>query len=132
MKFADTSDFKFILGTNLLTNNMIKSRGQWPIDIFSKKLYKNSILYGVGRTFYNNNNIDIYTKYIYDYILREDIIHSVRDEEGKVFIEKLNRKAINTGCPTLWNLNENHCSKILKTKSSRVVITLSGQKNIRI
>ncbi|GLU98388.1 polysaccharide pyruvyl transferase family protein [Megamonas funiformis] len=122
---ANNCDFKFILGTNLLTNNMIRTRYQWYIDIFSKRLYKNSIMYGVGRTDYSGT-IDICTKHIYDYILRKDIIHSVRDDESKIFIESLNRKAVNTGCPTLWKLNQEHCFGIPKKRSKKVVISLSG------
>lgn len=128
LQFADKCDYKFILGTNLLTNNMIKSRGQWFIDLFSKRIYKNSIMYGVGLTFYDRKPVDAYTKYIYNYILRKDIVHSVRDEESKIFIENLGYKALNTGCPTLWNLNQGHCMKIPSQKANNVIISLSGYK----
>lgn len=85
-------------------------------------------MYGVGLTFYDRKPVDTYTKYIYNYILRKDIAHSVRDEDSKNFIEKLGYKAVNTGCPTLWSLNDEHCCNIAKNKSNKVVITLSGQK----
>lgn len=81
LQFADTSDYKFIMGTNLLTSDVIASRGQWVIDLCSKRLYKDSILFGVGTT-QDNKRMTGLTKYIYQNILRKDIAHSVRDKQS--------------------------------------------------
>lgn len=127
------SIYKFIIGTDLLNNNIFKGRGQWPIDIFSAKVYENVILMGVGRTSftYSQKKIDLYSRHIYEKILRKDIIHSTRDEETKIFLENLGFKAINTGCPTLWGLTEDHCRKIKRNKSENVVFSLNGYKKWR-
>ncbi len=127
------SIYKFIIGTDLLNNNILKGRGQWPIDIFSAKVYENVILMGVGRTSftYSQKKIDLYSRHIYEKILRKDIIHSTRDEETKIFLEKLGFKAINTGCPTLWGLTEKHCKEIKMSKSENVIISLNGATKYR-
>ena len=125
LKYADTCDYKFIMGTNLLTSDMFKTRGQWPINPISKRLYTGSIMVGVGTTF-DNGKVTNYTKSIYKSILRSDIIHSVRDEQSKALLESVGVKAINTGCPTLWELTPEVCVRIPTKKAKNVIITLSG------
>lgn len=127
VKFADTCDYKFILGTNLLTSNVIRSIGQWSVGPLSKRLYKNSILAGVGITKANQKTTAL-TKAFYKEILRKDIAHSVRDEQSKQMLEAVcDIQVINTGCPTLWGLTPEVCSKIPVKKAPNVVFTVSGQ-----
>jgi polysaccharide pyruvyl transferase WcaK-like protein len=128
MKFVDNCDYKFIMGTNLLTSDMIRSIGQWPIGPISKRIYCNSIMVGVGVT-KSNQKVTAYTKAMYKDILRKDIAHSVRDEESKKLLESVDGvRAINTGCPTLWGLTEEFCESIPTGKAPNAVYTLSGQK----
>lgn len=127
VKFADDCDYKFILGTNLLTSNVVRSIGQWSVGPLSKRLYKNSILAGVGITKTNQKPTAL-TRAFYKDILRRDIAHSVRDEQSKQMLESIcDVKVINTGCPTLWGLTPEVCGAIPVKKAPNVVFTVSGQ-----
>ena len=72
IKFVDNCDYKFILGTNLLSANLVRSIGQWPIGPVTKRVYKNVIMMGVGIT-KSNQPLTAYSKWIYRNILRKDI-----------------------------------------------------------
>ena len=123
------ADYKFIAGTNLLSDNLFHIRPQWWINCFNKKLYKDSILVGVGKT---TNYLKIknkYTKRIYKEILSKEYRHSVRDEATKRIVESLGLKAINTGCPTLWGFTNERCRIIPKEKGKNVIFSVSGYRN---
>ena len=123
--FSYEADYKLILGTNLLSRDLRRSQGQWPIDNLNSWLYWGSILAGVGTT-YSEGRITAYSKKIYRRILRRDFAHSVRDDESKRFLESLGFQAINTGCPTLWGITPELCQKIPSKKAKRCVLSLSG------
>lgn len=127
MKYVDSCDYKFIMGTNLLTGDTIRSIGQWSVGPISKRVYRNSIMMGTGIT-KGGQKMKPYTKSFYKYILRNDIAHSVRDEESKSFLEEIpGITVIDTGCPTLWGLTPDVCEKIPKDKAKNAVFTVSGQ-----
>lgn len=127
-EFVNKADYKFIFGTNILTTNVVKSIRQWPV-LEEQELYKNVILMGVGMT-YSNISLNEISKRTYSKILRRDIIHSVRDDMSKNLLEsKLGVRAINTGCPTLWGIDENKCNMIPKKKSMNAIISISGYKS---
>lgn len=127
--FSESCDYKLILGTNLLTTNMIRSIRQWPVGVLERKLYKNCIMVGVGST-YDCEQMDPLTKKLYREILRKDIVHSVRDEKTKRILESIpGVKAINTGCPSLWGLSAKHCESIPKEKAENVIVSISGYKS---
>lgn len=121
---CDAADKKFICGANTYKNSLFRICPDWNINYFNCKYYKNSISIGVGMDM-NSKKMDLYTKLIYKKILSKDYIHSVRDERTKKMLEGLGFKAINTGCPTLWSLNEEACKKIPHDKSDNVVFTLT-------
>lgn len=127
LQFVDECDYKFVLGTNLLTANVVRSIGQWAVGPLSKRLYKDSIMVGVGITKDNQKPTGL-TKMFYKDILRRDIAHSVRDEQSKQMLESIcDVKVINTGCPTLWGLTPDFCAGIPTQKATNVVFTVSGQ-----
>lgn len=128
LKFAYDCDFKLIMGTNLLSHDLKKTRAQWPIGNLDSWIYKNSILAGVGMTL-DEDTPTKYTRKIYNRILRKDFVHSVRDEESKRFLENMGFQAVNTGCPTLWKFTPEFCAEIPKKKADRVVFSLSGYKS---
>ena len=125
---ANSCDYKFILGTNLVAGNLLKRIPQWNINLFSAKLYKNSILMGAGTTFEAPNHITLYTKTIYRKILSHKFYHSVRDEFTKEQLEKIGVQCLNTGCPTLWMFSPEKCRNIPQQKANRVIFTVSGYK----
>lgn len=126
-KYIETysrADFKFVCGSNLLFKNMLRPLPVWNINLFNTKVANSSILLGVGSG-ENGKKINFYTKSLYKKLLNKKFIHSVRDEKTKNMIEGLGYRAINTGCPTLWSLDENHCRQIPKKKSDSVIFTLT-------
>lgn len=126
-KMVESADYRFVFGTSILKTNMMKLCPQWSVNIFNCKPLKNLVLVGVGNA-RNAKKINWYTKYMYTHMLSKDYIHSVRDEETKQMLESLGFRAINTGCPTLWGLNREHCSKIPKKKAGKVVFALRAEK----
>lgn len=136
-KYIETyseADLKFVCGSNLLFKNMLRPMPVWNINIFNTKVANSSILLGVGSG-ENGKKINFYTKSLYKKLLNKNIIHSVRDEKTKIMVEKLGYKAINTGCPTLWSLDDKHCENIPNKKSKSVIFTLTHYeyaKNIRL
>lgn len=122
----DKCNPKFVCGTNLLENNMFRRQTTWDIKLNEAKYIKNCVLVGVGAGKYGKFNY--YTKKLLKTVLSKDYIHSVRDNEAKQMLEELGLKAINTGCPTLWNLTKNKCTLIKKQKSDKVVFTLTDYK----
>lgn len=117
---------KFVCGTNLLSKNMFKRRTTWNLNLYEAKHINNCVFLGVGAG--NIGKINWYTKKLLKRALSTEYIHSVRDEEAKRMLESIGLKAINTGCVTLWNFDEEHCNKIPTKKSSKVVFTLTDYK----
>lgn len=119
------SQLKFVGGSNLLVPNLLTHYAQWNVNIFNYQALKGSILVGVGAGVGAENGSNCYTRYIYQHMLSQKYIHSVRDERSKVYLEGLGIKAINTGCVTMWMLTPEHCSQIPTEKSDTVVFTLT-------
>lgn len=131
MKEYSSADLKFLCGTNALYTNMLRPLPGWNINIFDLSLVKNTLCLGVG-TGVNSTSVNWYTRYLYSKVLSKKYIHSVRDEDAKVFLEKLGFKAYNTGCPTIWGLTSDLCAKISNTKSTSVIFTLTSYQPDRI
>lgn len=122
-RYVKSCDYKFIIGTNLLSSNMFEPWPNWNVNIFNYKPYVDSILVGVG---YNGEKkANFYTKTLYKRMFSKEYVHSTRDEKTKEILEELGFKAINTGCPTFWGLTKEHCSKIPTKKAKKVIFTLT-------
>jgi len=124
IKFADSCKYKFIAGTNILASNNLRPWPNWNVNIFNTRAYKNSILVGGGST-PNSKIMNLYSRILYRNIFSKDYIHSTRDDRTQKILESLGLKAINTGCATLWSLDEKSCKAIPTGKSNRVVFTLT-------
>lgn len=128
-RFANNCDYKFVLGTNLLSPTILKHYPQWPIMPLERRLYRDCIMMGVGLT-KDAKQPSLITKSIYSQIMRRDIIHSVREDNAKAVLEKIpGVKAINTGCPSLWPLDSEKCQRIPKGKAKNAIISVSGYGN---
>jgi len=124
-RLCDWSDYKFICGTNLLSDNLKGVNPQWMLNPINARLYTDSILVGVGKiSDYTEPNR--YTKKLYNKILSKKYKHSVRDEDAKRVLEDMGFSAINTGCPTLWGFTEEKCKAIPTKKAKNVVFSVSG------
>lgn len=118
------SKFSFIGGTNLLSSNMNRYN-QWKVNLLDGIYINNAILMGVGWWQYQPK-INLYTRLLLKLLLQKDYIHSVRDEYSFLKLKAAGfSNVINTACPTMWSLNEKHCSKIPKEKADCVITTLT-------
>jgi polysaccharide pyruvyl transferase WcaK-like protein len=118
------ANFSFVGGTNLLSSNMNRYN-QWKINFYDSFFLNNITLLGVGWWQYQNRP-NIYTKFLLNSILSEDIIHSVRDSYTERMLKSVGvENVINTSCPSMWNLTKEFCRKIPKSKSESVVFTLT-------
>lgn len=127
----EEAHYKFICGTNLLTPNLFRPRGQFMLNFSNKSLYENAILVGVGRIRDFKKFKNQYTENLYKKALSKQFLHSVRDEETKDVLESIGIKCINTGCPTLWMMNADKCASIPTKKSDNIVFSLSGYESQR-
>ena len=122
-KILNQSKFKILCGTNILSGNM-KEYGLWKLkaDITP---YVNTILMGTG--FDSTSSFtDHYTKEFFNAILNTNYLHSVRDSFSENKLKNMGIKnVINTGCPTMWGLTEEHCKSIPAYKAENVVCTIT-------
>lgn len=124
MEKLNSFDYKIVCGTNLLAHNMNYKKTTWNINLKDTKYFGNMILLGVG-TDPSDEPVNSYTRKLYQQALSKDFIHSTRDERTKKMLIDMGFKAINTGCATIWGLNQEHCKKIPTKKSESVVFTLT-------
>ncbi|MFA7658237.1 MAG: polysaccharide pyruvyl transferase family protein [Candidatus Gastranaerophilaceae bacterium] len=121
LDYIRQADFVFFGGTNSLCPEMEKYT-QWGIDLKNAKYFKKLVLMGIGWWQYSNKTSG-YSQKLYKKLLDNCFLHSVRDEYSK---NKLNSMGytniINTGCPTLWNIDN---SRIESAKSNKVICTLT-------
>lgn len=119
------SDLAFVCGTNLLSSHMEKQPRQWCLSpITNGKLH--AILLGVGWWQYQEDP-DFYTKWILRNTLNTRYMHSVRDSYTEDKLKKAGiTNVLNTACPTMWRLTEEHCEKIPRGKAVHVVTTLTN------
>ena len=115
---------KFVLGSNVMTKNLLTHFAQWNVNVFNYQPFKGSILVGVGAGAGSKSNG--YTRYVYRHMLSSEYSHSVRDERSREYVESLGLKAINTGCVTMWMLTPEFCSQIPAVKADEVVFTLTA------
>ena len=124
MKFYDHAKYKFICGSNLLWKNMMKPRPVFNVDLTNCRPYRNSILMGVGLG-QAHSKTNWYTKKLYSKILNKNVVHSVRDQHTADFLKSLGYKAIDTGCPTMWQFTSDFCRSIPEKKADNVIFTLT-------
>ncbi|MCD7889290.1 MAG: polysaccharide pyruvyl transferase family protein [Oscillospiraceae bacterium] len=121
------SKLAFVCGTNLLASNM-RTRKQWNVCLSDINLKTKFILCGVGWWQYQEKP-NLYTRFLLSNILSKDYLHSVRDEYTRQKLLEIGiDNVVNTGCPSMWSLTEDFCSKIPTKKSSRVIFTVTDYK----
>lgn len=117
--------YKFICGTNILSTKMISPRPNWSINIFDCSPYKDAICVGCGSGL-GSRQIGIYEKLLYKRVLSSKYVHSVRDERTAKMLTGLGLKAVNTGCPTTWALNQEAIDEIYdNTHADAALFTLT-------
>lgn len=124
-EMVSNSDYAFVGGTNLLSSNMNRYN-QWKINLKdSIFIRKTMILMGVGWWQYQNKP-NAYTEYLLRSVLRDGVMHSVRDSYAEEKLKGIGLKnVINTSCPTMWGLSQEHCSMIPQHLGENVVATVT-------
>ncbi len=124
--FLADADLRFVLGTNLLRNEMKRKFRQWDIDFYSAKKLFPSVLMGVG---WQNDGCSLtYTaRRLYQRVLQNaPYMHSVRDAYTKEQLLKIGiTNALNTGCPSMWKFTRDYCRTIPTEKAENVVFTVT-------
>lgn len=119
------ADYKFICGTNIVKNTLIRFARDWSINLINASLYEGAVLLGCGREL-NKGHLDSYTKHLYKKIFSKEYAHSVRDDRTAEFMDSLGFKVLVTGCPTTWGLrNESVAQTYAKDPSNTVLVTLT-------
>ena len=117
------SEIKIVCGTNLITPHYEEfSNWKMPRNLSG---YRDIITLGVGWGYYCNE-ISKTSKFVYHNILSATALHSVRDSytEGKFKAMGI-ENVLNTGCPSIWGLTQQHCMGIPQKKARNVVTTLT-------
>lgn len=117
------SGTKILCGTNILSGHM-RSYGLWKLGT-AVAPYCGTVLMGVGFDS-NDAGFDRYSQKLLHTILKKDGFHSVRDTFSEKKLKAMGiSNVLYTGCPTMWNLTEEHCAAIPWGKASEVVCTLT-------
>lgn len=125
IEYIKHSDYIFLGGTNALTAEMETYR-QWGITKHNYFHVKNVTLMGVGWWQYQGR-ISKYTAKILKHVLHNETMHSVRDSYTESKLNEIGiTNVINTSCPTMWKLNEDHCALIPEGKADTALITLTN------
>lgn len=123
-KIVESADYIFLAGTNLLSSDMRKT-SEWRLRISDLLWMKNVILMGVGWWQYQKQNPNLYTNIALRKLLSKKHCHSVRDSYTVKKLSLFGIRIINTGCPTLWGLNDDHITQITPTKNHSVLLTFT-------
>lgn len=119
-------DTGLVGGTNLLKNNTLR-KSQWKVGLKDLAVLRHKIvLLGVGWWQYQDKPVSTYSRMMYKALFSTKYLHAVRDNYT---LHKLNeigiKNIVNTGCPTVWGLNEPHCSQINPKKRDTVITTIT-------
>jgi polysaccharide pyruvyl transferase WcaK-like protein len=125
-----SADLIFLCGGNVLTSHPLVFK-PWRIGLWTAGLMKRKVItVGVGwlrhkRLSEHWMEPDLYARLLYNLALSNQFYHSVRDNYTKIKMTQLGFKAINTGCPSLWSISDEHCRAIPKEKGQAVVTTVT-------
>lgn len=123
-RLMSKSSLIFVGGTNLLSSNM-NSYNQWKVSLMDSLFITNITLMGVGWWQYQNQP-NLYTKILYKRLLSKKYLHSVRDSYTEKQLKLIGiNNVINTACPTMWKLTQEHCVQIPQGKAESVLVTFT-------
>jgi polysaccharide pyruvyl transferase WcaK-like protein len=119
--FLRNSDLCFLGGTNILG-----SKG-WRLHWYDLLFLNKAICLGVtwGGAGASPSFRD---RLLLRHVLDSKHVHSVRDEYTKQLLDELDIASVSTSCPTMWRLTAEHCLQIPRSKSDKVVFTLTGYR----
>lgn len=118
------ADYIFLGGTNVLSSNMNRT-SEWRLRLRDVLWLDRVILFGVGWWQYQKKGPNLYTQALLNQVLSKELYHSVRDSYTANKLRSMGFSALNTGCPTVWDLTESKCAKIPQTKGRDVILTFT-------
>lgn len=124
LSYLRESAYAFFGGTNSLSSEMNKysQMGFRLRDTFS---FSELVLLGLGWWQYQVTP-NTYTQVFLKRLLSSNIIHSIRDQYTCNMLSSIGvANTLNTSCPTVWGLTEEHCASISHSKSQSVVATIT-------
>lgn len=121
--WLEQSQLKFLLGTNIISPWLnISTIWEKPENL---KYTENLCLFGCGMLNYLRK-FNSYSKWFYTKMLQNGIFHSVRDSETEKRLKAIGiENVLNTSCPTMWGISEEHCKKIPTEKSDNVITAIT-------
>lgn len=128
LKCISRCRYVFVGGTNALNSQMdiIRDIGvnQKNIDGMQNKI----VLMGVGWRRYEDKP-NLYTKELLYKMLNRDMMHSVRDSYTENMLKSIGiENVINTGCPTLWRVDKQHCDQIPIKKGEDAIVMFTPRR----
>ncbi len=125
LTYMETPKYRFVCGSNLLRGRMNARFRQWDVTPRFSAHVGPAILMGTGWWQYGDEP-NAYTKWLYRRILSREVMHSVRDDLTARYMRSMGfSNVINTACPTMWRLDEDHCRTIPADKAPSVVTTVT-------
>jgi polysaccharide pyruvyl transferase WcaK-like protein len=125
LSYLGNVDYRFVCGSNLLRGRMNSRFRQWDVTPLHARFVGPAVLMGVGWWQYADHP-NAYTRWLYGRILSADLKHSVRDELTAKYLRSMGfDNVINTSCPTMWRLDEDHCAGIRSDQAASVVTTVT-------
>lgn len=129
-RYARESDIALVGGTNLLCWNWLRRR-QWQIGLRDVWRMGHPVLMGVGWRHYQGSP-DMLTAMFLRKLLSREYVHSVRDSYTEQQLRAINiDNVVNTGCPTMWDLTEEHCARIRERRAENALITVTAYNHRR-
>jgi hypothetical protein len=130
LNYIGDADMKIVCGSNIIVNRlntMIHLR-QWAVGNSVGKIGP-LVFVGVGSQQYGQK-ISFYTQMAYKRMMKPNFLHAVRDGYTEEALKNIGiTNVINTACPTMWGLTEEHCAVIPNVKSREAcVFTLTDYK----
>jgi hypothetical protein len=121
---VETSEVAIVCGTNLLSSRM-RTIHKWRIRSRDVSSFGNAVLLGVGWGEYENK-ANTYTRWLLGRVLSPNYLQATRDSYTITRLKGIDRRFINTACPTMWALTPEHCKTIPATKAEDAVVTLNS------
>lgn len=122
-KLLRQCEFGILGGTNAMSSAMLRGPN-WRITPFDLGAMRNIVLMGVGWQDYHPK-ASLYARFLYKRVLSDRYAHSFRDGYTHAKAAQLNKKALNTACPTMWQLTPEHCATIPTRKANHAVTALT-------
>lgn len=121
-------DAAIVAGSNMLSLARwpMLREPRWPVSLQDVPVLKaRVVLAGVGWS-NPSQRTNMLGRWFYKKVLNPAVVHAVRDSYTATRMNELGyANVLNTSCPTLWGLADEHCKQIPQGKAREVVTTLT-------